>query len=103
MTDSDEETLNALLRSKPHLYQCAIMLTREARGFEMGKAEGRAAGTAEALKQILISQGRELTEEGRRRIYDCKDVAQLMTRIRRAAHVPSTDEILQPCRHEVRP
>jgi hypothetical protein len=99
VTDSDEETLAALMKSKPHLYQSKIMLAREARGFEMGKAKGKVAGTAEALMQVLVAQRREITDEERRRIYACEDVAQLLVWVKRAALVPSTAEILQPCRH----
>jgi hypothetical protein len=98
-TDTDEETLTALLKSKPHLYQSSVFLSRQARGFEEGMAKGRVAGTAEALMQVLVSQGRELTEEQHRRISTCEDVAQLMVWIRRAAMVPPTAEVLEPCRH----
>ncbi|GLI42808.1 hypothetical protein GALLR39Z86_26580 [Glycomyces algeriensis] len=70
------------------------MLAREARGFELGKAKGRAAGTAEALLQMIVARGQELSDEQRARIHECDDTAQLMDWIRRASKLPSMYDVL---------
>ena len=95
MADTDEQILMALMQSKPHLYQSELMLQRESRGFDLGKAKVRAAGTAEALVQVILARGRTITDDERSKIYNCDDVAQLMEWIRRAAQLPSMADILE--------
>ena len=66
----------------------------EVRGEARGEARGKAEGRAEALLLLLDTRGLAVSEEQRKRITGCRDVAQLEQWLRRAVHVLSVDELL---------
>jgi hypothetical protein len=66
----------------------------KAEGEAKGKAEGEAKGKAEALLRILAQRGLSASEDQRRRILECTDLATLDGWLDRALLVTSVDELL---------
>ena len=64
------------------------------RSWEQGAAEGEAKGKAEALLRILAQRGLPWSEDQRRRILACTDLATLDGWLDRALLVASVDELL---------
>ncbi|MCD0443277.1 hypothetical protein LO763_06510 [Glycomyces sp. A-F 0318] len=65
--------LEALMQHETYPYQSKLLADREARG----KAEGRVEEAIEMLLAIIETRGLRITENERRRIEDCGDLAQL--------------------------
>jgi hypothetical protein len=66
----------------------------EAKGKAEGKAEGEAKGKAESLMMILQQRRLVMTDEQRRQILSCTDVAHLDRWLTRVLSVASVDELL---------
>ena len=69
--------LEALMQNETYPYQSKLLIDREAKGKVEGKAEGKVEGAAEMLLEIIETRGVRLTENERRRVEDCGDLAQL--------------------------
>jgi hypothetical protein len=59
----------------------------------LGRAEGRAEGEARAILAVLEARGLSPSTEQRARVLACADLDELERWIRRAATVPSADEL----------
>lgn len=59
-----------------------------------GKAEGIAEGKAEAILTVLSARGIEVSDDFSERIRKCHDFDRLNSRLRAAATVDSSDELL---------
>src|SRR5262249_36449299 len=66
----------------------------KAEGEAKGKAEGEAKGKADALLMILRGRGLAITDEQRRQIAGCTELATLDRWLERALSVTSIDELL---------
>jgi hypothetical protein len=64
------------------------------RSYDQGKAEGKVEGKAEALLVILQQRKLEISDEQRRQIAACPDVATLDRWLDRALSARSVDELL---------
>lgn len=65
-----------------------------AAGKAEGEAKGEAKGKAEALLRILAQRGLSVSEDQRRRVLACTDLATLDGWLDRALLVASVDELL---------
>ena len=65
-----------------------------AKGKAEGIAEGIAEGKAEAILTVLSARGIEVSDDFSERIRKCHDFDRLNSRLRAAATVDSSDELL---------
>jgi predicted transposase YdaD len=63
-------------------------------GIREGRMEGRTEGEAIALIRVMQARGVELSEQARARIRGCRDQAQLLEWLDRAATAASEAELL---------
>lgn len=59
------------------------------------KAEGRAEGEASAVLEVLEARGFDVPDEVRDRVMACSDLDQLKVWVRRAAVIPTIDELFE--------
>lgn len=74
-------------------FQSEFAKLHDARGRAAGKVEGRVEGKAESILSVLEARQIPLSTEQRAQIIACTDLDVLDRWIRRAAIVPSTDEL----------
>jgi hypothetical protein len=69
--------LEALMQQETYPYQSKLLAEREARGEAKGRVEGRVEEASEILLDLIETRGLRITENKRRRIERCGDLAQL--------------------------
>ncbi|GAA2155663.1 MULTISPECIES: hypothetical protein [Glycomyces] len=69
--------LEALMQQETYPYQSKLLAEREARGEARGEAKGRLEEASEMLLDLIETRGLRITENERRRIERCGDLAQL--------------------------
>jgi hypothetical protein len=86
LSEHPRSILEALMQNETYPYQSKLLADREARG--------EARGESNAL--LIIIEARELpvTENERRQIEDCKDLARLKSWLKKAATAPSVADII---------
>jgi hypothetical protein len=78
---------------RPFLNESQLQLVAESEA--RGEARGEAKGKAGAVLEILTNRGFALTDDQRRRVLGCEDLAMLDRWIRRALTVTAADELFE--------
>lgn len=85
--------LEKLMESGTYQYQSDFARKYVAQGRQEGLEEGRHAGEAAALLEVLRARGLKVSVRDRRRIQSCVDSEQLRSWLRAAVHVQATAEL----------
>ncbi len=91
---SDDAKEKIKMMPEPPKYFSETFRRSWEQGVAAGKAEGEAEGEARALLRILAQRGLPVSEDQRRRIQECTDIATLDGWLDRALLVASVDELL---------